>query len=82
LIGEGLGPRGLDQRHDIDQELLSNFIIGGITKIIQRLGNNELDGLIYAPSEVLQKNLGSVAMQSTMATWCSSSNTIRMNGIQ
>jgi hypothetical protein len=34
LFGKGLGPTGLDKYHDDDneEELLMDFIIGGITK--------------------------------------------------
>jgi hypothetical protein len=52
LFVKGIRPTCLDQRHDVDEELLSHFIIGGITRIVQRLEDDELDGLIDAPNEV------------------------------
>jgi hypothetical protein len=51
-FGKGLGPTGLDKRHDIDSKVFSNFIIGGITRIVQRLDDDELGELIDAPNEI------------------------------
>jgi hypothetical protein len=52
LFGKGLGPTGLDKRHGIDLKLFLNFIIGGITRIVQRLDDDELGELIDAPNEI------------------------------
>jgi hypothetical protein len=51
-FGKGLGPTGLDKRHDTDSKLLSDFIIGGITMIVQRLDDDELGELMDAPNEI------------------------------
>jgi hypothetical protein len=52
LFGKGLEAIGLDQKHNVDEEILSNFIIGGIIRVVQRLEDDELSGFIDAPHEL------------------------------
>jgi hypothetical protein len=52
LFSRGLWPTCLGQRHDVDEELLSDFIISGITRIVHILEDDELGGLMEALDKI------------------------------
>jgi hypothetical protein len=73
LFGKGLRPTGLDQRHDTDEQLLLDSIIGGITRILQRLQRWWTLWAYRFTRWGLQVDLGFMAMEYTAVTWHSCS---------
>jgi hypothetical protein len=63
----------LDQKHDVDEDLLSDFTICAITRLYKN--QDEPDRLIDAP-DVVQMDLGFMAIEGVydyrgyVETWC------------